>query len=229
MLKVNKQTLIKLAMILGILLIGFSLGNGMKSAFADQDLQTMLTNWFNIKKTNSVSEIDQAITAEKEQLIGNIKGEIQLEMKRTADELATFKNAEKEQRIAALRDYTSELIANKKSSIREDKEADMESYEAEINWIVEEAIAKINGTPISEKPKQAPDSTKPNPDTSKDTEPSTKPDSSTDPAPEQSPDSNSTSSPNTPSPKDENDELNEKDNNNTSEIEKNDKVSDPAV
>ena len=59
----------KVSILLGALLVSICIGSGMNIAMADQDIETMLINWFNSKQSESNQEIDAAITTEKDQVM----------------------------------------------------------------------------------------------------------------------------------------------------------------
>lgn len=56
-------------------MLSICIGSWMNIALADQDVGTLLTNWFNNKQSESIQEIDKAIKDEKEILLKQLKEE----------------------------------------------------------------------------------------------------------------------------------------------------------
>lgn len=86
-------------------------GSGLMRASAGQDSGAMLENWFYNKKSQSVNEIDAAIDAEKNRLMGELRTELNQSIGGAAKEIENFTDAEKARRIQALRNYANTLMA----------------------------------------------------------------------------------------------------------------------
>jgi hypothetical protein len=148
----------RLIQVFGALIISVSIGSGVTTVNADQDISSLLTNWFNGKQSESIQEIDTAITTEKEVLKLELKAALKAEMQGAEHELDTFTDAEKNARIASLNKYAEELIAK----INIDNSAEKEKVTNELNAIIEKAIKKMDAVKISpatpkpkpEKPKE---------------------------------------------------------------------------
>ena len=140
--------------VFGALILSVTIGSGMTTAYADTDISSLLTSWFNNKQTESIQEIDQAITAEKNILIADLKKELQKEMKAAEKELDKFTDEEKKNRIKALQDYAKQLIKNMEIDNKDQKKEITTKYDA----IIEQAIAQMNGVEIPA-PKAAPEPT----------------------------------------------------------------------
>ena len=148
----------RLIQVFGALIISVSIGSGVTTVNADQDISSLLTNWFNGKQSASIQEIDKAITAEKELLKLELKEALKAEMQAAEHELDTFTVAEKNARIASLNKYAEELIAK----INIDNSAEKEKVTNELNAIIAKAIKNMDAVKISpatpkpkpEKPKE---------------------------------------------------------------------------
>ena len=149
----------RLLQVFGALIISVSISTGVTTANADQDISSLLTNWFNGKQTESIQEIDKAITAEKEILKVELKEALKAEMQGAEAELDNFTETEKNDRIASLNKYAEELI----SKINIDNSAEKENVTKELNAIIAEAIKKMDAVKIpSSTPKPKPEKPKEN-------------------------------------------------------------------
>lgn len=139
--RINKQLSFKnILIVLGALFLSISIGSGVKSAFAGQSIQNLLTSWFEDKKTESINQIEKAITEEKDLLLVDLKKGLQVEMKQADKELTEFTNNEIEQRVNELRKYADELLINMQT---EHTVANKE-VSASLNAIFEQAIKQMN-------------------------------------------------------------------------------------
>ena len=164
----------RLIQVFGALIISVSISTGVTTANADQDISSLLTNWFHGKQTESIQEIDKAITAEKELLKVELKQALKKEMQAAEDELDNFTEAEKNARIASLNKYAEELIAK----INIDNTKEKEKVTDELNKIIAHAIKKMDGVKISPstpKPKPEPEKPKENPEPIQEPDPKAEP------------------------------------------------------
>jgi hypothetical protein len=140
--KYKKKRKTKKAIILiSAVILTIGIGSGMKTTFADADVSTMLINWFNNKQSDSIREIDTAITAEKDILLADLRAQLKIEMEAAESDLDQFTEQVKSERIASLREHASTLIAN----INIDNSEEQAAITSNINSIVENAIAQMNG------------------------------------------------------------------------------------
>lgn len=137
----KKRKTKKNIVLIGAVILTLGIGSGMKTTFADADVSTMLINWFNNQKSDSIREIDTAITAEKEILLADLKIQLKAEMDAAESDLDQFTEQVKSERIASLREYASTLVAN----IDIDNSEQQAAITSNINSIVENAIAQMNG------------------------------------------------------------------------------------
>lgn len=144
----------KAIIILFLFLIGLSAGGGLNKAFADQDIQSRLTDWFDKRKSESISEMDEAITAEKKRLMNQLRVELQLETQRARVLLAQHTAAETAQSINELQKYAAELAAG----IHVSNDAEKAAVSRNMDAALAEAIALLKGSAVVPK---LPDTPKP--------------------------------------------------------------------
>lgn len=187
----KKRKTKKVGILIGALILTISIGSGVKTTFADADVSTMLINWFNNKQSESIQEIDAAITAEKEILLAQLRTELKIEMEAAEQELEEFTENQKATRIASLREHAENLIAN----LDIDNSEQQAAITSNFNSIIEQAIAEMNGVaiptpPVKDKPKpEKPDeNTKPDSKPEKDPKDNKKPESKPEKEPNENPD-----------------------------------------
>ncbi|MFJ7972076.1 hypothetical protein [Psychrobacillus sp. NPDC096389] len=141
----------KITIIVGALFLSISLGTGVKTALADQDIQGLLTNWFNNKKAESVQEIDGAVASETDRLMKSLEIDLQEEMKNAQNELANFTASQKQSRLEALQAYANNLKSNMKIDNSEQEAAVLANLDAIINQAkaqMDEQAAELKLIPI---------------------------------------------------------------------------------
>lgn len=134
-----KLTFKRILIVVGALFLSISIGSSMKSAFAGQDINSLLSNWFNTKKTESIQKIDEAITTEKDLLMIELKDGMQQEIQLAEEELTRFTQDEIESRINGLRDFADELLSN----ISIDNSNEQAEIIATLDSIYEQAIEQM--------------------------------------------------------------------------------------
>ncbi|QQZ09785.1 hypothetical protein [Heyndrickxia vini] len=157
----------KLKLLIGVLFLSLMIGSSISVAFADQDIPTLLTNWFNKKGSESITSIEQAIMSEKETQKERLKEELQVELRRSQQALTDYALQERKDRISEIRAYTDQLI----STIHIDNQQEKEAISEKLKTIMNGAIQEMNGV-TSEKQTA-------NPDDSSKTDKKVKDDSST--------------------------------------------------
>lgn len=153
----------RLLQVFGALIISVTIGSGVTTVNAGQDVSSLLANWFNGKQSESIQVIDKAITAEKEKLKLELKEALKAEIQGAEAELDKFTEAEKKARIASLNKYAEELAAK----INIDNTEEKEKVTKELNKIIKQAIKKMDAVKISPstpKPKSQPEKPKENPE-----------------------------------------------------------------
>ena len=135
----------RILIVIGALFLSMSIGSGVKSAFAGQDITSMLSNWFSAKKTESINQIDEAITDEKDLLMVELKEGLQTEIQLAEDELAQFTQDEIELRLDGLRSFADELLLN----MSVDNSEEHAEISATLDAIYEQALEQMKGISIS--------------------------------------------------------------------------------
>lgn len=102
----------KSLLILCLLFIGITAGNGFHVAADGKTIYNQLSDWFDVRTETSINEMDQAITTEKNKLMNQLREELSLEMQRAQTELQTHTSLETNQAIDALQAYAAEISAS---------------------------------------------------------------------------------------------------------------------
>lgn len=149
--KYKKKNLSKrLKLLIGTLFLGIVIGSSLNIAFANQDIQSMLTNWFDNQKTNSIELIESAVTTEKEKQLQRVKKQVEKEVSNAERELKQFTNKEKKQRVKTIKKYANELIKGMETDTSEDQT----EITNELDSIVEKAINQMNNVKSTATPTQ---------------------------------------------------------------------------
>lgn len=139
--KYKRKPLKKATIIAVALCLCIGLGGGVKTALANQDVQLLMANWFSKKQDESLKEIDAAINTERDLLMGQLKGELQEEMKIAEEQLAAFTASEKQSRIAALQAHAEKIRA----SMKVDNSPQQAVILANLDAILNQAKAQMDG------------------------------------------------------------------------------------
>jgi hypothetical protein len=143
--KTKKHFRIKL--LIGVLLLSSTIVGNIGIAFADQDIHSLLSNWFNQKGQESIRTIETAIMTEKEQQKVRLKEELQSELTNSAQLMDQFTEEEKQKRIQALQKYADQLIENMKL----DNDKEKQRIVAEMDQVIQKAIKELDKIKPSEK------------------------------------------------------------------------------
>lgn len=131
----------KVVLLVFLILFSMAIGGGIRTALADQDIAIMMSNWFNKKKEASVADIEQAITKEKQILLNDLEVSLSSEMQKAADQLISFTNLEKQNRIVSLNEYAESL----KSQMKIDNSEQEEIIRNNLDAIIAHAKAQMDG------------------------------------------------------------------------------------
>ncbi len=134
----------KAIILLFALLLALSVGGGFNKASADQGIQSRLTDWFDNRKNESISEMDRAISSEKNRLMDQLRVELQLEMQRAQAQLARHTAAETAQSIRELEEYAAKLSAG----IHVSNDAEKNAVSSNLDAALEDAKAIIKGSAV---------------------------------------------------------------------------------
>ena len=131
----------KVVLLVFLILFAMAIGGGIRTALADQDIALMMSNWFNKKKEASVADIEQAITKEKQILLNDLEVSLSSEMQKAADQLISFANLEKQNRIVSLNEYAESL----KSQMKIDNSEQEKVIRNNLDAIIAHAKAQMDG------------------------------------------------------------------------------------
>ncbi|WP_066315914.1 hypothetical protein [Bacillus sp. FJAT-29814] len=138
--KFKRRKPINLKIFVGVLILSGLIVGNIGVAFADQDVNALLTNWFNKKGKESISSIEKAIMTEKEQQKARLKEELELEMSNSAKLLEQYTEEEKNKRVLALRQYADQLLEEMKL---ENNKEEKQRIAAEMDKEIQKAIKQL--------------------------------------------------------------------------------------
>ncbi|MDW0116091.1 hypothetical protein QTL97_04025 [Sporosarcina thermotolerans] len=199
----RRSSLQKCKFLIGALLLIGIIGSGVSITFANQDIQSLLMNWFDTQRGHVLDEIKEAIDLEHEIQTGRLKEELHSEIQMANERLQAFTMEEKERRTSELRRYADELIngfvndnLENENSVRDELDSIFQSAVNEMNRVVNEG--NIGQTPIEEpeSPEEEEPGEEPEPETEPDPEQDPDPDPDSDPNPDPNPETGSDSDPN---------------------------------
>ncbi|QTD40819.1 hypothetical protein [Sporosarcina sp. Te-1] len=142
--KKTNNKLMKACLLTVVLLVTVALGNGMNKVWANQDIQSLLTNWFQGKKTESIQQIETAIHSEKELLMDELRAALQEEMRKAEEELTRYTEEETAKRVQELQNYAADLMAN----IQIDTTARKAEISADLDAALAQAMEQLNGSGV---------------------------------------------------------------------------------
>jgi len=142
----RKKLPFKKILIGAVLLIGM-IGSSVTITFADQDIESLLTNWFDNSKGVALQELEKAVSNEQKEQTERLKEELQSEVEEAEKELNHFTKEQKEKVLKELQQYTDQLI----DSIEINNEEKEREIEAELHYIFEGAKEKMNTILLEEK------------------------------------------------------------------------------
>jgi hypothetical protein len=109
------------------------LSDNAKSVFANQDIQMLLTSWFEKKSENTMASMEEAISVEKEIQMSKLKEEVSKNLAKADKQLEEFSEREIEKRNAELKRYTAELVQEAVFDTEEQEEAFLQEVDG-IIW-----------------------------------------------------------------------------------------------
>lgn len=141
--KKRKTVLLKLT--IALIAMMFILGGTLTVSFANQDLNAMLTSWFDEKRNDAIVHIRDAVSSEKDIQQTRLRAELQKEMAAAESQLKQMTEDEKNRRIQNLRDYTNKLI----SEITIDHSEEKQQMKNQLDSIYTEAVNALNNANAS--------------------------------------------------------------------------------
>lgn len=144
----DRNEMKKLMILTAVLILLIGLGSEMKTAFAGQDIGSMVKNWFLNENAQMVTEVEQAIAAETDALLEQLRLAIEEEKNKAQLELQQFKQEEIARRIDSLQNYAADLIG----TIGIDNSAEMATISAHLDEIFAQAISQMGGALVPSLP-----------------------------------------------------------------------------
>ncbi|HLR52105.1 MAG TPA: hypothetical protein VK072_04440 [Candidatus Avamphibacillus sp.] len=142
----RKKLPFKKILIGAVLLIGV-VGSSVTITFADQDIESLLTNWFDNTKDEALQDLEEAVSKEQKEQTKRLKEELQSEVEAAEKQLNQFTEEQKEKILKELQRYTDQLI----DSIEITNEEKEKEIETKLYYIFEEAKEKMNTILLEEK------------------------------------------------------------------------------
>lgn len=185
----------KFKFLIGAVLLTGIIGSSVSITFTNQDIQSLLVNWFDTQRGHAIVEIKEAIDLEHEIQTGRLKEELHSEIQMATERLQAFTMEEKERRISELRRYADELIdgfkvdsSENENSVRDELERIFQSAVSEMNQVVDEGNQsqmpnEEPESPEAEDPGEEPEA-ETNPDPNPDPDPNPNPNPNPDPTPD---------------------------------------------
>lgn len=112
--------------------------------FAEQDITTLLNQWFDQKKLEAIGSVQTAVGNEKEAQMIRLKEHLHSEMERAELEMDTFEQEQIAASVAALRAHTDQLIA----SVNIDNAADKQKVINDLNAIYNAAVTQMGSVEL---------------------------------------------------------------------------------
>ncbi|GEN29934.1 hypothetical protein HNQ35_000365 [Cerasibacillus quisquiliarum] len=134
--KLKKQIQLFVMTVFMLLLIG----GGIHVVFADEEIRSLLFDWFERKEDESIEAIETTILKEQEKQMNRIKNELQKTIAEAEERIDIFTENEKKRRIIQLEQHANDILKTIKI---EDA-----AIEAEVNEqlmeIIERAISEMD-------------------------------------------------------------------------------------
>ncbi|MDQ0269152.1 hypothetical protein [Cytobacillus purgationiresistens] len=141
----RKKKPIKL--VAGLLFCVLMVSSSVSIAFANNDIESMLTTWFASKKADSIASIEKAVATEQEKQTIRLKEEVRVKIAEADKQIQQTTQTEIDLKVQELKRYTDELI----NSYHPAQEGNEEVIK-ELNGIMEAAKQQMEAV---SKPKQA--------------------------------------------------------------------------
>jgi hypothetical protein len=138
--RLEKQKKRKRKLIIGssVLAVAFFLSSSI--AFADADMNGLITSWFNKKTEMAKASLEKALKGELESQKIRIKKDLEAKLKDASESLDKYREQEKEKRRQAIIKHADNIINNTKFST----EADKAQMKRKLDNILNESIKAMN-------------------------------------------------------------------------------------
>ncbi|MBN6885215.1 ASC-1-like (ASCH) protein [Cytobacillus horneckiae] len=138
----------QIKLVAGMLFVVLMVGSSFSIVFANEDMESMLTSWFEHKKADSIASIENAVAAEQEKQTARLKEEMRVKIAEADKQIQATTQSEIEKRVNELQSYTDELI----QSFDPERE-DVDETIAELNAIMQSAKEQMEAVGQSEQTK----------------------------------------------------------------------------
>lgn len=116
------------------------IGGGIHVVFADENIRSLLFDWFERKEEESVKTLETSISAEQEKQINRLKDELQKTIAEAEERIDTFTENEKQIRVAELEQHANDIL----ETLTIDEVAKEEEVKEQLMEIVDQAISEMD-------------------------------------------------------------------------------------
>lgn len=116
------------------------IGGGIHVVFADEEIRSLLFDWFERKEDESIEAIETTITKEQEKQMNRIKNELQKTIAEVEERIDMFTENEKKRRILQLEQHANDIL----KTIKIDDTAMEKEVNEQLLEIVERAISEMD-------------------------------------------------------------------------------------
>ena len=108
---------LKSKVLIGLVSLSFALTLSSSVAFADADIITLLTNWYNTKTQAAITALTQSVQSETKTQTERLRKEIQLKMEQSTKNIDSYVTEQQQANTKAIREYADKLLENLKASV----------------------------------------------------------------------------------------------------------------
>lgn len=120
------------------------IGSSMHVVFADENIRSLLFDWFERKEIESVEALEITITSEREKQINRLKDELQKTITEAEERINSFTENEKQIRISELEQHANDIL----ETFTIDETAKEEEVKGQLMEIVNQAISEMDAIKI---------------------------------------------------------------------------------
>jgi len=130
-----------------LLVVGIS---SLDVVFAEQDISTLMDQWFDQKKSEALVSVQSSVSSEKEAQMVRLKQHLQSEMERAEKEMQLFEEEQIRISVKNLREHTEHLI----STIKIDNAAEKQAAINRLHQIYNEAVLEMGSVELMDSPQE---------------------------------------------------------------------------
>ncbi|SHG16642.1 hypothetical protein [Ornithinibacillus halophilus] len=117
-------------------------------AFANEDIQSLLTNWFTDQREVAIESIESAIMTEKDQQKVALQSYIKEAIQSSEKEIKQFTEEEKKRRVQEIKSHAQTLMNNFEVNNKEEKS----QIQSEFDAILKRAMEDLNEVEVETAP-----------------------------------------------------------------------------